>query len=131
MSSAGARVGRERRTMKVMIALYCRDHHHPARGLCDECAALGAYAERRLDLCPYAPDKPTCFNCLSHCYQPRMREAVKEVMRYAGPRMMARHPILAVRHILDGRRPAPARPDRRARRKAHSARQPPAGDDQP
>jgi len=30
------------------------------------------------------------------------------VMRYAGPRMLRRHPILAIMHILDGRDPAPA-----------------------
>jgi hypothetical protein len=34
------------------------------------------------------------------------------VMRYTGPRMMWRHPVLAVRHVLDGRRPAPALPTR-------------------
>jgi hypothetical protein len=31
-----------------------------------------------------------------------MREAVREVMRYAGPRMALRHPILAFLHLLDG-----------------------------
>jgi hypothetical protein len=31
-------------------------------------------------------------------------------MRYAGPRMISRHPVLAVRHVIDGRRPAPELP---------------------
>jgi hypothetical protein len=31
-----------------------------------------------------------------------MREKIKEVMRYAGPRLIYRHPILAIRHLLDG-----------------------------
>jgi len=128
MTSSGARLARERRTLKVMLALYCRDHHHPERGLCDECATLSAYAERRLDLCVYGGDKPTCLNCPMHCYQPRMRERVKDVMRYAGPRMLKRHPILAVRHLLDGRRPVPVRPGRRPHREALSDRQAPAGD---
>jgi len=39
-----------------------------------------------------------------------LREHVRIVMRYAGPRMLWRHPILAVRHLIDGRRPAPALP---------------------
>jgi hypothetical protein len=30
-----------------------------------------------------------------------MREQVKEVMRYAGPRMIFRHPVLAVMHWVD------------------------------
>jgi hypothetical protein len=131
MSSAGARLARERRTMKVMLALYCRDHHLHRRGLCETCASLGAYADKRLDLCPYGPDKPTCFNCPVHCYQPRVRETVKEVMRYAGPRMMKRHPILAVRHLLDGRRPAPPRPGRSPHREPLSDQRAPAGGSRP
>lgn len=127
MSSAGARLARERRTIEVMIALYCRGHHHPLRGLCDGCAALGAYADKRLDLCPYGAEKPTCLNCTVHCYQPRMRERIREVMRYAGPRMLKRHPVLAVRHLLDGRRPVPERSARRPRRDAHADREAPAG----
>ncbi len=95
-----------------MIAIYCRDHHG-ARGLCELCAALEAYALARIDKCVYGVDKPTCFNCPIHCYKRDMREAVRVVMRYAGPRMLRRHPILAIRHILDGRRQAPAEIPRR------------------
>jgi len=32
-----------------------------------------------------------------------MRERVRVVMRTAGPRMIWRHPILAIRHVIDGR----------------------------
>ena len=34
------------------------------------------------------------------------RERAKEVMRFSGPRMLLRHPILAILHVLDGRREA-------------------------
>lgn len=101
------RLDRERRTVHAMLALYCR-HHHGGRGsLCAECASLGAYADRRLDHCPYGPDKPTCVNCPIHCYRADERDRMREVMRFAGPRMLWRHPILAIRHLLDGRREAP------------------------
>jgi hypothetical protein len=33
-----------------------------------------------------------------------MRAQVKEVMRYAGPRMLWKHPALAVRHLIRSRR---------------------------
>jgi hypothetical protein len=33
-----------------------------------------------------------------------MRERVREVMRYAGPKMLTRHPVLAIGHIIDGRK---------------------------
>jgi hypothetical protein len=57
----------------------------------------------RLDRCPYFPNKPTCANCPTHCYKPDMREQVRAVMRYAGPRMLIKHPILAVFHLIDGK----------------------------
>ena len=103
------RLARERRTINAMIAIYCRDHHQ-RRGLCIDCAGLAEYAGARLDRCPYGETKPTCVNCPVHCYAQRMRDAVREVMRYAGPRMMGRHPILAIAHALDGRRKVPPPP---------------------
>jgi hypothetical protein len=112
---AKARLRRERRTIAAMIAIHCRDHHRTA-GLCEGCAALEAYASERLDRCVYGPEKPTCVNCPIHCYKREKREAVREVMRYAGPRMLLRHPLLATWHVLDGRRPAPElRPRRTVR----------------
>ena len=111
-----------------MVAIYCRDHHRGRGGaLCEACATLDAYADKRLDLCPYGAEKPTCLNCPVHCYQPRMREDIKDVMRYAGPRMMKRHPVLAVRHLLDGRRQVPERPGRRTGRSPLSDQNAPAG----
>lgn len=39
-----------------------------------------------------------------------MREQIKAVMRYAGPRMLLHHPILALFHMLDGlRKPCPGK----------------------
>lgn len=103
------RLSRELRTIRAMIALYCRDHHG-GRAPCRECAELAEYAACRLDRCPYGEEKPTCVKCPIHCYQPVRREQVRVVMRYAGPRMLLRHPALAVMHMIDGRRPAPPVP---------------------
>jgi hypothetical protein len=105
------RLARELRTIRAMLRIACRDRHGTAQGLCAECAALADYAAKRLSLCPYGDDKPTCVNCRIHCYGPRQREQVRETMRYAGPRMLLRHPVLAVMHLVDGRRPAPPRPN--------------------
>ena len=105
------RLAREERTIAAMIELYCRDHHDCASrdddGLCDDCAEVLAYSRVRLDRCRYGTEKPTCANCPTHCYKPAMRERVREVMRYSGPRMLKRHPMLAVAHLVDGRRKFP------------------------
>lgn len=106
------RMARERATVRAMIRLSCSARHGTGSGLCDACRELQAYADARLDRCPFQAGKPTCANCLIHCYKPEMRERIREVMRYAGPRMLRRHPILAVRHILDGRRKPPRLPKR-------------------
>ena len=99
---------REERTIAAMMEMYCRDHHGGASrdedGLCGDCAELLAYARVRLDRCRYGTDKPTCAACPTHCYRPVMRERVRDVMRYSGPRMLKRHPVLAVAHLVDGRR---------------------------
>jgi len=89
-----------------MVEMYC-SNHHGGGGLCDECSELVEYADRKIDLCPYGPDKPTCTNCPIHCYRPEPRERMRVVMRFAGPRMLQTHPILAVMHIFDGKREAP------------------------
>ena len=104
------RLARELRTLRAMVRIYCRDHHGPSGDGCPQCAALMAYATRRLDRCVFGDAKPTCANCLVHCYTAEMREKVRVDMRWAGPRMMFRHPILAVAHKLDGLRPSPRLP---------------------
>lgn len=112
---ATPRLQREMTTMAAMMRIYCRDHHaqeaRDAQGLCAECAGLMDYAQKRLAACPFGPEKPTCANCQIHCYGPKQREETRVLMRYAGPRMLLRHPILAIAHLwVDSRRPAPPKP---------------------
>jgi hypothetical protein len=103
------RLVRERETIEKMTQLYCQQvHGSPSGSLCADCSALVAYAFARLERCPFQENKPTCAKCTVHCYKPAMREQVRVMMRYAGPRMLTRHPVLAVLHLLDGRRPPPA-----------------------
>jgi len=104
MATDPPRIAREKRTIRAMVSIYCRAHHPAADRLCDECGELLDYAFCRLDRCPYAAKKPACTDCPIHCYKPAMKEQVKAVMRYAGPRMLLQHPILALRHWLDGLR---------------------------
>ncbi|HEV8267160.1 MAG TPA: nitrous oxide-stimulated promoter family protein [Thermoanaerobaculia bacterium] len=117
--AATRRISRERRTLELMVGLYCRERHAGPPTLCPRCQELWAYAQRRLDLCVFAQEKPTCVACPIHCYSERMRAAVRDVMRFSGPRMLVRHPLLAIRHLLDERRPLSAKAEAiRARRRA-------------
>ena len=91
----------EKRIVEEMITLYCAGHHHSRGGLCPDCAALAAYARQRSDKCPFMETKTFCSNCKVHCYRPDMRRQIRAVMAYAGPRMLLRHPVLTVWHLLE------------------------------
>ena len=104
---AGKRLNREWSTMEVMIRIHCRDRHFPANGICPECRRLLDYAAARLERCRFGEDKPTCAKCPVHCYQKTRRDQIKAMMRYAGPRMLWEHPVMSLRHWLDGFRKAP------------------------
>ncbi len=101
MDNMQARLERERRTIGMMIEMYCRDHHSMNGRLCESCEELHSYAMQRIERCPFKEEKPTCAKCPVHCYKPTMREQVRQVMRYAGPRMLLRHPLLTVLHYHD------------------------------
>ena len=92
---------REKVMVSDMIALYCRKQHGAKSGLCVDCAALNTYARERSDKCPFMETKTFCSNCRVHCYKPEMREKIRAVMRFSGPRMIFHHPVVAVRHVLE------------------------------
>ena len=98
------RLRREARTVELMVRRYCADHHPHHQPLCPECDALLAYARKRLRGCPFQEQKTTCAKCPVHCYAPAMRQRIQQVMRYAGPRMLFSHPVLALLHLIDGLR---------------------------
>ena len=103
MSPLNDRLGRERRTMAKMVEIYCSARHeHPDSALCADCQEFLDYADVRLEKCPYGAEKPTCANCPIHCYKAGQRARAKMIMRYAGPRMLFRHPYLAIAHKVDG-----------------------------
>ncbi|WP_458777608.1 nitrous oxide-stimulated promoter family protein [Desulforhopalus sp. 52FAK] len=110
------RLVREKKTIQALLSLYCR-HHHPSKSdqLCTECKTVFDYAIKRLSACPLQNNKPTCANCIIHCYSKDMQNKIRRIMRYSGPRLIFKHPILAICHIIDGRiKPSPLKNDRRS-----------------
>ena len=95
----------EKETVGLMIELYCRGNHGTPKGqLCPDCAVLRDYADARVDHCPHMATKTFCSVCKTHCYKPEMREQIRQVMRWSGPRMLFHHPVLAVRHLVETRK---------------------------
>ena len=119
-------IEREKQTVEAMIRLYCKGKRHgetengtahrssahlsvsrfhlsvfPVPPLCPQCQVLLDYAIQRSELCRFGVDKPSCTRCPVHCYKPAMREQIRQVMRYSGPRMLLHDPILAIGHLWD------------------------------
>lgn len=94
----------EKRIVALMIRIYCRKNHGTKETLCPECQELLDYASWRSDKCPFMDTKTFCSNCCVHCYKPDMREKIRAVMRFSGPRMMFHHPVMAVRHVVESKK---------------------------
>ena len=56
------------------------------------------------DRAPFMETKTFCSNCRVHCYRPDMREQIRQVMRFSGPRMLCCHPVMATRHVIETQR---------------------------
>lgn len=104
----------EFKTVSAMMEIYCKKHHGIKSGLCEDCSELLIYAETKLDRCPYGQEKPTCNQCPIHCYKPEPKESMRLIMRYSGPRMLLKHPILAIRHLRHEKRDIPSEPKKQA-----------------
>ncbi|NQS72394.1 MAG: nitrous oxide-stimulated promoter family protein [Desulfobulbaceae bacterium] len=101
-SIRSARMQRETHIVTLMIHKYCQNHHHQQKTLCSACSMLLRYALARLEHCPFQEKKSTCAQCPIHCYSPNKRQQIKEVMRYAGPRLIWTHPWLGLMHLVNG-----------------------------
>lgn len=103
-SKVEAKREKEKKLVSQMIALYCKKKHGGKKELCPACAELYAYARQRSDHCPFMETKTFCSNCRVHCYTPRMREQIQQVMRFSGPRMLFHHPIAALKHVIESKK---------------------------
>lgn len=117
ISTDHPRIAREKKTVKSLIKIYCKGNHNEAKreegGFCPECSELLEYAFRRLDRCVFHENKPTCGKCPVHCYKRDMREKIRIVMRFSGRRLVFRHPILSLHHIIDGWKEVPEKPSKK------------------
>lgn len=92
----------EIQTIYQMIEIYCKGQKHQrfSNTLCPTCLELFEYAKFRINNCPKIESKTFCSNCSSPCYKPEKKENIRKVMKYAGPRMLFHHPILAIKHLV-------------------------------
>lgn len=88
----------EKEIFDKMTLIYCKDHH--CSSICTRCNEIILYAHRRIDLCKFGKNKSFCSKCLIHCFKTDIREDVKKIMRYSGPRIIFHHPLMAFKHMF-------------------------------
>jgi hypothetical protein len=88
----------EKLIVKEMIQIYCKKKHKTV-GLCKSCKELLDYSFERIDKCPLMETKTFCSNCNIHCYDKKMAEKIRKVMKYSGPRIFFYHPLITIKHI--------------------------------
>lgn len=93
------RIEREKRIISKMITLFCLKKEGNSV-MCSMCLELQRYAHDRLSHCPLGDRKSSCKNCKIHCYNSVMREKMKEVMRFSGPRMIFYAPLDTIWHLI-------------------------------
>lgn len=92
----------ESEIIRMMISIYCHGHHNcDTSNLCSDCEELLKYADERITKCPFMESKTFCSSCKIHCYNPQMREKIRSVMRYSGPRIFFHYPIKAIFHAIE------------------------------
>ena len=108
LDDQNASLAQEQEIVDTMIEIYCKGmkHERTKGSLCVTCRELQDYTVERNKRCPFLQTKTKsfCQFCESHCYSKKNRQAIIEVMRYAGPRMLWHRPFYAIKHLREVRR---------------------------
>ncbi len=93
---------RKHEIAEKMIITYCKGNHdgQAETGLCAQCKDLCEYSKFRTSKCPHIEKTLFCVNCPTPCYKPDMKEAMRVMMKYSGPRFFLRHPIIVLDHVF-------------------------------
>jgi hypothetical protein len=68
-------------------------------GLCPECFALVKESVRHTNRCRHLAYKTFCHHCPTPCYALSVREKIRPIMRYSGPRLVMKHPVLGFQYF--------------------------------
>ncbi len=97
----GNRTVKDRKVLEAMGCVFCKAHHSgekDACGLCPSCRATVEATLARTAVCPF-DHEGNCQDCAIHCQRGEAQERIREIMRYAAPRMALRHPLMAAEYL--------------------------------
>ena len=86
----------------IIGCTYCKGNHagraKDAAGMCPECRGAIEQTLARAEACPHGHEG-TCQDCATPCQRGEAQQRIKAIMRYAAPRMMFRHPLMALGYL--------------------------------
>ena len=94
-------IKRDIQMVEYMVQIYCNNLHDTKGPFCVECEEFLEYAKDRLQRCPYQEGKTACGKCGLACYNSESKEKGMKIFTYSGPRMLFKHPKLALYHMCD------------------------------
>ena len=93
--------------MEAIGSIYCRGNHpsreKDARGMCSECREAIELTLERASACPNGHEG-NCQDCEIHCQRGDAQRRIRQIMRYAAPRMALRHPLMTLEYLRKKRR---------------------------
>lgn len=101
MSTKANRIDKQKKTIELMVKLYCKKNHGTENDVCAECREILDYAMVRVSNCRYGENKPNCGDCKTCCYKKDMKNKMINIMKYSGPRLLIHNPKVAIEHIID------------------------------
>lgn len=93
---------KDRATLNAIARIYCDAHHGEAPkdsdGLCSSCCAAVESTMDRVSVCPFG-HAGNCEDCSVKCQRGGDQKRIKEIMKYAAPRMFLRHPLMSLEYL--------------------------------
>jgi hypothetical protein len=100
METITRRQKKDIRLLGRFTEVWCEGHDHQNREpfmlpneagtlmLCHSCLEFMDYAVKKRLRCPIEAEKPSCKHCRIHCYANPQRQLVRQIMAYAGKKLI-------------------------------------------
>ena len=95
---------REKRTVALMIRLYCRKKHGTKKIFVPNAKHFRSMRCSAVINAPLWKPRPFALTAVCIVTSRKCVKKIREVMRFSGPRMILHHPVMAVRHVIESKK---------------------------
>ena len=94
---------KEKENIRKTFGVYCnKEHKTEGDKLCPKCTALLTTVFIKIGRCPYGIGKPICDKCETPCFGESATKEFREIMSSSQRKMMLTHPIMTLKHKIQG-----------------------------